>query len=63
VVESRPVKTGPRVGDSWLIEQGLRPGDRVIVEGLLIARPGATVNPQPYKEKPVPGGPGVNKAE
>ncbi|HKA01853.1 MAG TPA: efflux RND transporter periplasmic adaptor subunit [Candidatus Solibacter sp.] len=63
VVEARPVKTGPRVGDSWLIEQGLKPGDRVIVEGLLIARPGATVNPQPYREKPVPGGPGVKKAE
>jgi len=55
VVESRVVKTGPRVGENWLIEQGLKPGDRVIVEGLLIARPGITVNPQPWKEKPVPG--------
>jgi membrane fusion protein (multidrug efflux system) len=55
LVESRVIKTGPRVGDNWIIEQGLKPGDRVIVEGLLIARPGMTVNPQPYKEKPVPG--------
>src|SRR5207249_1426434 len=55
VVESRVVKTGPRVGESWLIEQGLKPGDRVIVEGLLTARPGVVVNPQPYHEKPAPG--------
>jgi membrane fusion protein (multidrug efflux system) len=49
------VTTGPRVGENWLIETGLRPGDRVIVEGLLIARPGLTVNPRPYHEKPAPG--------
>jgi membrane fusion protein (multidrug efflux system) len=59
VVQSKVVKTGPRVGDSWLIEEGLKPGDRVIVEGLLIARPGLTVNPQPYREKPVPTGAGI----
>jgi membrane fusion protein (multidrug efflux system) len=59
IVQSRVVKTGPRVGDNWLIEQGLNPGDRVVVEGLLIARPGLTVNPQPYREKPVPAGAGV----
>jgi membrane fusion protein (multidrug efflux system) len=52
VVEARPVKTGPRVGENWLIERGLKPGDRVIVEGLLTARPGAPVHPIPYKEKP-----------
>lgn len=50
-VESRPVKTGARVGESWLIEQGLKPGDRVIVEGLLTVRPGAVVNPKPWQEK------------
>jgi membrane fusion protein (multidrug efflux system) len=55
IVESRVVTTGPRVGENWLIETGLRPGDRVIVEGLLIARPGLTVNPRPYHEKPAPG--------
>jgi membrane fusion protein (multidrug efflux system) len=45
----RPVVTGERVGERWLIQQGLKPGDRVVVEGLQKARPGATVNPQPYK--------------
>jgi membrane fusion protein (multidrug efflux system) len=51
VVQARGVKTGPRVGESWLIEQGLKPGDRVIVEGLLTVRPGAAVRPTPYREK------------
>lgn len=51
VVEARAVKTGPRVGESWLIEQGLKPGDRVIVEGLLTARPGSVVRPIPYQDK------------
>jgi len=40
------------VGEAWLIEQGLKPGDRVIVEGLLSARPGAVVRPTPYRETP-----------
>jgi membrane fusion protein (multidrug efflux system) len=52
-VEVRPIKTGARVGESWIIEQGLNSGDRVIVEGLLAARPGAPVNPSPWKEPPV----------
>ena len=50
-VEARVVKTGERVGDSWLVEQGLRAGDRIIVEGLLTARPGMVVHPIPYQEK------------
>src|ERR1035437_9736665 len=37
-IEARPVKTGARIGDAWLIEQGLAPGDRVVVEGLLTGR-------------------------
>jgi membrane fusion protein (multidrug efflux system) len=51
-IEARGVKTGARIGDSWLIEQGLRAGDRVVVEGLLTTRPGMAVNPIPYQEKP-----------
>src|SRR5262249_20202363 len=51
VVEARAVKTGPRVGELWLVEQGLKPGDRVIAAGLLSARPGTVVHPVPYREK------------
>ena len=44
----RAVTTGARVGELWVIEKGLRPGDRVIVDGLLKVRPGAIVQPMPY---------------
>src|SRR5262245_36817448 len=40
-VEIRPVKPGPRLGNLWLIESGLKPGDRVIVEGLQKVRNGS----------------------
>jgi membrane fusion protein (multidrug efflux system) len=42
------VTTGYRSGSLWLIEQGLRPGERVIVEGQLKVRPGVLVKPLPY---------------
>ena len=45
-VSVRPVTTGARVGGNWVIEQGLQPGDRVIIEGQLRARPGAVVAPK-----------------
>lgn len=45
VVEARPLKTVRTVGSDWLVEAGVQPGDRVIVEGLQRARPGATVQP------------------
>ncbi|HKF42000.1 MAG TPA: efflux RND transporter periplasmic adaptor subunit [Thermoanaerobaculia bacterium] len=39
------VKTGPVDGNMWVIEEGLKPGDRIIVEGLQRVRSGMTVNP------------------
>jgi membrane fusion protein (multidrug efflux system) len=45
-VALRPVTTGGRVGGLWVIEQGLQPGDRVIVEGQLRVRPGMVVAPR-----------------
>lgn len=63
-IESRPVKTGPRVGDDWIIEQGLKPGDRVVVEGLLSVRPGVAVRPVPYRNNETqPSGQAPAKAQ
>jgi membrane fusion protein (multidrug efflux system) len=50
----RAIVTGNRTGELWIVEQGLKPGERIIVEGQLKVRPGATVEPQPYHE-PKPG--------
>jgi membrane fusion protein (multidrug efflux system) len=42
-VEVRPVKVSRTVGDKWLVDSGLAPGDRVIVEGLQKIQPGMPV--------------------
>jgi len=42
-VEPRPIKVARTVGDNWLVSEGLKAGDRVIVEGLQKARPGTPV--------------------
>jgi membrane fusion protein (multidrug efflux system) len=46
--QSRPITTGDRSGESWIVTKGLEPGDRVVVEGQLRIRPGMLVRPIPY---------------
>lgn len=46
-VEQRPVRTGDRIGDRWVIEEGLKAGETVVVEGVQKARPGSLVKPVP----------------
>jgi membrane fusion protein (multidrug efflux system) len=48
-VEIRPVKVGEWVGTDWIIAEGLKPGERVVAEGIQKVRPGAIVNPKPGK--------------
>ena len=47
-VEARPIKASRTIGDSWLVEDGLKPGDRVILEGIQRARPGTVVKAVPF---------------
>ncbi|WP_375602045.1 efflux RND transporter periplasmic adaptor subunit [Enterobacter hormaechei] len=42
-VESRTVVAPQAIGDRWLITEGLKNGDRVIISGLQKVRPGVTV--------------------
>jgi membrane fusion protein (multidrug efflux system) len=44
----RPVKVGERVGQDWIITEGLKPGERVIVQGFMKVREGTPVIPKPY---------------
>src|SRR6202166_4284656 len=46
VVEQRKVRTGPVEGELRVIENGLKPDDRVVIAGLLRAIPGQKVDPQ-----------------
>ena len=55
----RPVKMGPRVGPNWIVSEGVKPGEKVVVEGIerlqmaaaampQLAKEGIPVNAQPY---------------
>ncbi len=58
-VEPRPVKTGQWSGTDWVILGGLKAGDKVIVDNLMKARPGAPIAPHAPGEGPgaAPGKP------
>jgi RND family efflux transporter MFP subunit len=51
-VDIRPVKVGQRSGNLWIIDQGLKPGERVVVEGLQKVKAGMTVAPKPFQDQP-----------
>ncbi|WP_322059914.1 efflux RND transporter periplasmic adaptor subunit [Paraburkholderia sp. J63] len=63
-VVSHPIVTSGTQGQDWVVESGLQPGDRVIVQGTEKVRPGATVKavaanlPPP----PPPGAPSADEA-
>jgi membrane fusion protein (multidrug efflux system) len=52
--EPRPIEVGDWAGDSWVINNGIKPGDRVIVEGLMRLAPGAPVRIAEAKPEPKP---------
>jgi len=43
-VELRPVTPAERVGTLWVIDKGVNPGERVVVEGVQKVKTGARVN-------------------
>ena len=47
-VSIRNVKTSDRVGSQWVIDDGLKQGERVIAEGVQKVRAGMVVTPKPY---------------
>jgi membrane fusion protein (multidrug efflux system) len=57
-VALRPVTVADRIGDFYVVKSGLKPGDRVIVEGTQKARPGMQVKPVPQKATGKPEGSG-----
>ncbi len=46
--EPRVIKVARTMGDNWLVSEGLKAGDRVILEGLQKARPGTPVKALPF---------------
>ena len=50
-IEIRAIKLGDHSGPMWIVEDGLKPGESVVVEGIQRVRPGVVVNPKPYTKK------------
>ena len=55
-VQPRPLKTSRTIGDNWLVTSGLKAGDKVIVEGGMMLRPGMQVKPMPWNPNAQPAG-------
>jgi RND family efflux transporter MFP subunit len=51
-VSIRPVKMGERIGAMWEVTDGLKPGDRIVVQGLQKAREGSTVAAKDWTPPP-----------
>jgi len=59
-VNIRTVTVGDRVGNQWVIADGLKPGERVVAEGVQKVHQGAQVNPKPFGTQ---GASGVDKSK
>ena len=44
VVAQKAIKTEETAGSNWVVEEGLKPGDKVIIEGFQRIRPGVPVD-------------------
>jgi len=54
--EPRTLQTNRAIGDNWLVTGGLNPGDKVIVEGGMMLRPGMPVQGKPWNPNAKPAG-------
>jgi membrane fusion protein (multidrug efflux system) len=61
--QPRPIEVGDWAGDAWIINKGVQPGDKVIVEGLMRLGPGAPVRVADANAKPAAQPQGPQKPE
>ena len=55
-LQPRPITATRTVGDNWLVTAGLKPGEKVIVEGAQNLQPGTPVKAVPWTDTPKPAG-------
>jgi len=48
-VSIRPIKVGPKVNTMWIVDEGLKPGDRIVAEGVQKVREGMEVQAKPFQ--------------
>jgi membrane fusion protein, multidrug efflux system len=51
-VSIRPIKVGAKVDAMWIVNDGLKPGDRIVAEGVQKVREGMEVNAKPFQPNP-----------
>jgi membrane fusion protein (multidrug efflux system) len=51
-VSIRPVRVAERVDSLWVVEEGVKSGERVVAEGLQKVREGTVVSPKPFAFQP-----------
>ena len=47
-LQARQLTTSRAIGDKWLVTSGLNPGDRLVMDGAMMAQPGMPVQPVPW---------------
>jgi RND family efflux transporter MFP subunit len=52
-INVRAVKVGEQVGNMWIITEGLKPGERIVVAGIQKVKTGMVVNPKPFVAEPL----------
>lgn len=50
-VSIRPVTLGETFGHDWIVREGVKPGERVVAEGVQKVRPGMPVDPKPFNQR------------
>jgi RND family efflux transporter MFP subunit len=55
IVEMRPIKKSSVLGTDWIVEEGIRPGEIIVVEGVQKVRPGQAVKISGGGMEPAPG--------
>jgi membrane fusion protein (multidrug efflux system) len=49
-ISIKSVKLGPQFSDLWVVDSGIEPGDKVVVDGLQRLKDGMVVAPTPFKD-------------
>jgi membrane fusion protein, multidrug efflux system len=62
-LELRQLKVSRAIGDKWVVTSGLKPGDRLVMDGAMMLQPGTPVKPVPWKPAPAPSPAAPNGAK
>ena len=52
IAQARPIRLGPEIASGWVVQEGLKGGERVVADGVIRIRPGAPVRPVPVSPGP-----------